>query len=99
MRAEGGKFEPATVTKGSSLGDSMSTDIPSDDEDFEPSVERESKDAAGLSLGAELGALRESGRRLKEEEEAVERGEDIFLTFEGPDGNRAEQSVCKCIIL
>jgi hypothetical protein len=71
----------------------MSGDVPSDEEDFEPSVEREFKDASGFSLGAELGALRESGRRLKEEEEAVERGEDIFLTFEGPDGNRAEQTV------
>lgn len=68
-------------------------DLPSDEDDVvEPSA-RSAPDGAVFSLGSELVRVNESGRRMKEEEDAVERGDAVSVTFTLPDGSSLEQSV------
>ena len=66
----------------------------SDDEDADDATGSDSKDAGGMfSLGVDMGSIKESARRLKAEEEAEERGEDVTVTFQLPDGSVIENSV------
>ena len=71
-------------------------ELPSDDDDVAEPAARSGPDGAAFSLGSEFVRVNESGRRMKEEEDAVERGDAVLVTFTFPDGTSLEQSVRAC---
>lgn len=63
------------------------------EEDLSGAESEGKDDGPSFSLGVELASVNESGRRLKEEEEAIERGENVVVTFTLPDGSSVVETV------
>lgn len=72
-------------------------ELSDEEEDIVPTDASDSKLASsggGFRLaGPDMGSLKEAGRKIKEEEEASERGESVSIAFKLPSGESVEENV------